>query len=386
MTKSLKDGECTHCYHEGDPVVNEAYQLPVMYALDDRYIIGRVLGEGNFGITYLAYDAKHNVRTAIKEYYPVGFAARQGSEVRPYSGDKTTYYNRGVEKFKAEAESLAQFADKPGIVKIRETLEANGTVYIIMEFVEGKTLEERLKLDNTLSEKDLLAIMKPLIASLAEMHEKGIIHRDIAPDNIIIEPSETAKLIDFGSAAVADGSGSSTMSIIKHGFAPEEQYDMSRERQGTWTDVYSLCAVMYRVLSGKLPPDSLDRLRVNNLEELPDTISESTRKAIHFGLEIFGDKRTQNAGELYAELYEGKISPLEDKKSGKTGNKKPGSGKNPDVIATPIQKPGEEIPKETKPAKEESAKEPKPMNTPAVVLGIIAALELVVIIVLMLPN
>jgi serine/threonine protein kinase len=386
MTKSLKDGECTHCYHEGEPVVNEAYQLPVMYALDDRYVIGRVLGEGNFGITYLAYDSKHNVRTAIKEYYPVGFAARKGTEVSPYSGDKTTYYNRGVEKFKSEAESLAKFADKPGIVKIRETLEANGTVYIVMEFVEGKTLEERLSLDNTMSEKDLLAIMKPLIASLAEMHEQGIIHRDIAPDNIIIEPSETAKLIDFGSAVVADGSGGSTMSIIKHGYAPEEQFDMNRERQGTWTDVYSLCAVMYRVLSGKIPPDSLDRFRNNNIEPLPDEISESTKKAISFGLELLSENRTKNAGELYGELYEGKKSPLDHKKGPKPNPKDTGGGKNEGVIATPILKPGEEIIKEPKPEKEpRPEKEAKPMNTPAVVLGIIAALELVVIIVLLLP-
>jgi serine/threonine protein kinase len=378
MTKSLKDGECTFCYHEGDPVVNEGYQLPVLYALDERYIIGRVLGEGNFGITYLAYDAKHNVRTAIKEYYPVGFASRTGSEVRPYSGDKTTYFNRGVEKFKAEAQSLAKFSDKPGIVKIRETLEANNTVYIIMEFVEGKTLEERLQLDNTLSEKYLLDVLRPLIASLAIMHEQGIIHRDIAPDNIIIEPSETAKLIDFGSAAVADGSGNSTMSIVKHGFAPEEQYDMNRERQGPWTDVYSLCAVMYRVLSGKLPPDALDRLRNNNIEPLPEEVSESTKKAISFGLEIFGDKRTQNAGELYAELYEGKISPLEDKKAAKADQKKSEKAKKEDVFETPIQKPGSE-------AASAAKSEPKPMNTPAVILGLLAAIELVIIIVLLLP-
>jgi serine/threonine protein kinase len=389
MTKSLKDGECVYCYHEGDPVVNEAYQLPVMYALDERYIIGRVLGEGHLGITYLAHDVKHNVRTAIKEYYPVGFAARAENEVRPYSGEKTAYYNRGIEKFKAEADALAKFSDKPGIVKIRETLEANGTVYIIMEFVEGKTLEERLKLDNTLSEKYLLDFLKPIIASLAEMHEKGIIHRDIAPDNIIIEPSETAKLIDFGSAiAASDGSGNSTMSLIKQGFAPEEQYDMDRKRLGTWTDVYSLCAVMYRVLSGKLPPDALDRLRNTPLEPLPDDISETTRRAITFGLEIFGNKRTQNARELYAELYEGKIRPIEGKitpvditesieKSKKEDDKKP---KKEDDIKPPVKKP------DSGPVKKATANEPKPMNTPAVVFGLLAALELVVIIVLLLPN
>jgi serine/threonine protein kinase len=375
MTKSITDGECKNCYHEGDPVINEIYQLPVMYALDERYIIGRVLGEGNFGITYLAFDAKHNVRVAIKEYYPTGFATRNGAEVKPYSGDKSAYFKRGVEKFKGEADALSQFADKPGIVKIRETLETNGTVYIVEEFVEGKTLEERLKLDNTLPEKDFLAILKPLISSLAEMHKKEIMHRDIAPDNIIIEPTETAKLIDFGSAVVADGSGNSTMSIVKHGFAAEEQYDMNRERQGPWTDVYSLCAVMYRVLSGKLPPDALDRLRGDKIEELPESISESTRNALKCGLIVFADKRTQNAEELYAELYEGKISPLLDPKAKKAADDKKAAKKvEKDVNVTPIQKPGEETPK----PKAEKTKDNK-LNVPALVFGIIAVFELLLI-------
>jgi serine/threonine protein kinase len=339
MTRSLENGECKFCYHEGNPVENESYQLPVMYELVDRYIIGRVLGEGNFGITYLAYDTNTNTRTAIKEYYPVGFASRNGTEVKPYSGDKTAYFNRGVEKFKSEADALSKFANKPGIVSILETVEANGTVYIVMEFVEGKTLADRLKIDNTMSEADLLAIMKPLISSLSDMHTEGIIHRDIAPDNIIIEPTETAKLIDFGSAVIADGSGNSTMSIVKHGYAPEEQYDMNRERQGPWTDVYSLCAVMYRVLSGKVPPDSLDRLRNDSLEELPRNISESTRKAIGFGLSVFQEKRSSHAGALYWELYDGKTSPLEEKKVKKAQPKKPENKKDSDVISTPIQKP-----------------------------------------------
>jgi serine/threonine protein kinase len=380
MTLSLEGGECKFCYHEGDPVENENYQLPVMYALDDRYFIGRVLGEGNFGITYLAFDAKHSVRTAIKEYYPTGFATREGDAVKPYSGDKTAYFNRGIEKFKSEATALSKFADKPGIVKIRETLSLNGTAYIVMEFVEGKTLEERLALDNTLSEEDVLKIFKPMINSLADMHKESIMHRDIAPDNIIIEPSETAKLIDFGSAVEADGSGNSTMSIVKHGYCAEEQYDMNRERQGPWTDVYSLCAVIYRVLTGKLPPDALDRLRDDKLEELPETISESTRKAISFGLAIFKENRTKDAGELYAELYEGKVSPLDKEKPKKTETKKP--DKIAGVLTTPIQKPGEVPPKPS----DAGEKQKDNLNVPAVIFGILAVLELAIIVVLMMPQ
>jgi serine/threonine protein kinase len=371
MTRSLENGECKFCYHEGNPVVNDDYQLPVMYELADRYIIGRVLGEGNFGITYLAYDTVNNIRTAIKEYYPLGFAIRRGTEVKPYSGDKTAYFNRGIEKFKSEAEALSKFADKPGIVKILETLEANGTAYNVMEFVEGSTLADRLKIDNTISEADLLTMMKPLISSLSDIHSEGIIHRDIAPDNIIIEPSETAKLIDFGSAVIADGSGNSTMAIVKHGFAAEEQYDMNRERLGPWTDIYSLCAVMYRVLSGKTPPDALDRLRNDSLEELPENISESTRKAIGFGLSVFQERRTSHAGALYWELYEGKTSPLEEINPKKITPKKP-EKKEKGVISTPIQKPGVQ-----------NEKERRPLNVPAIVLGIIAAVELSVIILML---
>jgi serine/threonine protein kinase len=372
MTLSLDGGECKYCYHEGEPVKNETYQLPVMYALNDRYIIGRVLGEGNFGITYLAFDSKNKSRTAIKEYYPVGFATREGTEVKPYSGDKTAYFNRGIEKFKSEADALSKFADKPGVVHIVETLTTNGTAYIVMEFVEGKTLEERLKLDNTLPEKEVLDMFKPLIAALSDIHSDGIMHRDIAPDNIIIEPTETAKLIDFGSAAIADGSGNSTMSIVKHGFAAEEQYDMNRERQGPWTDVYSLSAVIYRTLSGKLPPDALDRLRGDTIEPLPENISESTRRAIELGLSVFGDNRTQHAGELYAELYEGKVSPFDEKKK-KAEPKKKEKKKEDDVSATPIQKPGDEAAE----AKEEKQK--SKLNVPALVFGIIAVFELLLI-------
>jgi serine/threonine protein kinase len=372
MTLSKDGDDCKFCYHEGETVVNEEHQLPVMTELSKRYIIGKVLGEGNFGVTYLCFDKKHNTRVAVKEYFPAGFVKRNGKDVVSVTGGETAYFDRGMKKFKAEADALAALSGKPGIVQIRDTFEENGTAYIAMEYVEGTTLEKRFEIDNTFPEKDLLEMLKPVIKSLAEIHESGLVHRDIAPDNIIIQPDGTAKLIDFGQAAITDGSGKSTMALTKKGYSPEEQFEMDLERQGTWTDVYSLSAVIFRALTGTVPPDALTRFTNDPLELIDnlfrDTVSVSTRNAVKYGMGLTPEVRTQNAGELYAELYEGKTSPLAEAK-GKTphGSGKQEKKKKKDTIETPVQKPDFDIHKTVKYSK---------VNIPAIVLGVIAAGEL----------
>jgi serine/threonine protein kinase len=376
---SKDGGECGFCYYEGEPIVNDEHQLPVMSVLSERYVIGKVLGEGNFGVTYLCYDEKHNTRVAIKEYFPAGFVKRDGKDVVSVTGGETAYFDRGMKKFKSEADSLAKLSGKPGIVQIRDTFEANGTAYIVMEYVDGTTLEKRFTIDNILPEKDLLEMLKPVIKSLGEIHASGLVHRDIAPDNIIINSDGAAKLIDFGQAAITDGSGKSTMALTKRGYSPEEQFEMDLERQGPWTDVYSLSAVIFRALTGKEPPDALIRFANDPLAQIetlfPDGTSKAVKNAIKYGMGLTPEERTQNAGEFFAELYEGKTSPLADPKSKPHTEKKKKHEKN--VVTTPIQKPDFDINKNVKHSK---------VNIPALILGILAVGELAYIIFMFLTK
>ncbi len=304
-----KEVPCPHCGWQADTAERSPHQLPLQTILNGKYLVGCVLGEGGFGITYLGWDLNLDMKVAIKEYYPSGFVTRENTvttTVTPFSGDKREAFIKGLDKFVDEAKSLAKFYSLPGVVSVKDFFKENGTGYIVMEYVEGITLKQYLKKEGgKLPVFQVLEWVKPLIKSLTQMHEKGIIHRDISPDNIMITPDGEIKLLDFGAARDMSTEGGKSLSVLlKPGYAPEEQY-RTRGSQGPWTDVYALCATIYKGITGQTPPESMERVHDDTLEpptKLGVSINEVKEAALLKGLAVLQKNRYQNMNELYDAL------------------------------------------------------------------------------------
>lgn len=236
--------------------------LPVGTILNGRYVIGKALGQGGFGITYKSLDHKTGDVVAVKEFFPSSLCHR-ASEAHSISiastGTNDDFY-WGRERFLREAETLAGLGDLPGIVHVHEYFEENGTAYFSMDYVEGQDLKGYLKQHGgRIRWDELKLIVLPIMSALEAVHNRGIIHRDISPDNIYIKENGEAVLLDFGAARASLGERSKSISVIlKPGFAPKEQY-FSRGKQGRYTDVYAMGATIYRCLTGIEPPESLER-------------------------------------------------------------------------------------------------------------------------------
>ena len=237
-------------------------QLAPRTELAGQYLVGRSLGHGGFGIVYLGWDMNLQLRVAIKEYLPGDYATRSPdrASVAPYSGPSGEYFEYGLAKFLDEGRAIARFNDHPGIVPVLNFFKANGTGYLVMSYIPGRTLKEHLiARGGRLPYREALAIAMPVMDTLRAVHEVGLLHRDISPDNIYISNSRQVKLLDFGAARLALGDKSKSLSVIlKAGYAPKEQYQ-TKGNQGPWTDVYALGATIYRSLTGQIPPEALDR-------------------------------------------------------------------------------------------------------------------------------
>ncbi len=252
---------CPHCGYEVGTEAEEAIHMVPGTLFHDRYIIGKVLGFGGFGVTYLAWDGKLEQKVAIKEYLPSEFSTRVPGQttVSVFSGDKSEQFRQGLDKFVDEAQKLAKYQNEPGIVKVFDSFEDNSTAYIVMEYLNGMTLSQYVKANGVVSPRDAVDMLMPVMQSLKVVHADGLLHRDIAPDNIFITQEGECKLIDFGASRFATTTHSRSLTVIvKPGFSPEEQY-RSRGDQGPYTDVYSLAATIYSVITGKTPPDAMVR-------------------------------------------------------------------------------------------------------------------------------
>jgi serine/threonine protein kinase len=298
---------CPHCGH---PVVAgplEGSALPEGSILAGRYIIGRVLGTGGFGITYLGYDGALGRKVAIKEYLPSDFAARPlgSSRLSVFSGDAATYFKRGLASFLDEARRLATFAREGNIVAVHDTLEANNTAYIVMEYLEGRTLKELLREKGKLNFSEAMSIITPVLDALSAVHGAGIIHRDVAPDNIFIRTDGSVTLIDFGAArAFAQNANRSMTVVLKPGYAPIEQY-LSKGSQGPWTDVYATAATLYRMLTGTVPEESIQRSRKDGLtlpSRLGVNLPPAAEAALMTALAVEPEQRTRDIATLKAGL------------------------------------------------------------------------------------
>ena len=230
-------GPCPLCGYDGTGKDKKHPQaLRPGAILNGRYIVGRVLGQGGFGITYLALDNPSGERVAIKEYYPSELAGRglDGCTVAIHSEERAENFAYGKAQFLEEARTLAAVSGSGSIVRIYSYFEENGTAYFAMEYVEGVPLDEYLRQKSGhLTAQEAETLFLPLMAALETVHKKGIVHRDIAPDNLIVTGDGTVKLIDFGAARYSTGEKSKSLDVIlKHGFAPYEQY-MRRGRTCT---------------------------------------------------------------------------------------------------------------------------------------------------------
>ena len=260
---------CPRCGYPVNPQ-NESHQLPVGSMLRDRYQVGRVLGQGGFGITYLGRDTLMETVVAIKEFYPSGVVNRRSevsTHVECLTEKMDRHYQMSKERFLREAKALAKFRSIPEVVDLLDFVEENNTAYIVMEYVRGVDLAKYIQhKGGRLSADETFRILKPVMEALATVHKGGIVHRDISPDNIILDPMGGAKLLDFGAVrAVEDpdlekGLAKSTEAILKQGFAPLEQYN-TRGSLGPWTDEYAMCATIWYCLTGQIPEEAA--IRVN---------------------------------------------------------------------------------------------------------------------------
>ncbi len=236
--------------------------LPTGHYLNE-YRIDEVLGDGGFGITYLAWDTNLNCHVALKEFLPNDIAVRSGDNlsIHPKStGDKTSF-NWGLSCFIQEAKTLAQF-NHPNIVRVRRFFESLNTAYIVMDYEEGKSLDALLNSGETADEGEIRQLLEPLLDGLEIVHDGNCLHRDIKPGNIYIRDKDNSPvLLDFGSARYDVSSRSrSITAIVTPGYAPFEQYESQGATQGAWTDIYSLGAVLYRLISTQVPVEATERI------------------------------------------------------------------------------------------------------------------------------
>lgn len=334
------DGRCS-CGFDRKRYPSDSHYLPLnSFLKNGDYMVGKVLGEGGFGITYIGFDQNLLSRIAIKEYYPAGFAGRDISggtyDVCAYGGDYAEVYKKGLDAFLKEARMLTQFSAMEGIVKVRNLFEENKTAYIIMEYVEGVSIKSYVQRYGRIKPELVLKMMEQPIRALQAVHRKNLVHRDVSADNLMIGQDGRVTLIDFGAARSSNAMDEKTRTTIcKQGFSALEQY--SKEgKQGPWTDVYSICATMYYMLTGTVPKSSTERIvddTVVPLGQMDDILLGQDKKdAIMTGMAVKISERLQNMEALHSALY-GKLSesvtepeftfPKEEKPAVPTKKKEP---------------------------------------------------------------
>ena len=307
--EDLTEYPCSKCGFDPRQTGNAEYALPVETILEGKYLVGKVLGQGGFGITYIGWNLALERKVAIKEYYPSGQVSRQPGtqQLTWYTSSNARFAQEsGMEMFLKEARKMARVEDVSGVVKVKDLFRENGTAYIIMDFVEGETLKNRLKQTGPMSWEQAKEIFRPAIQTMEKVHRAGLIHRDISPDNLMLTPEGRVKILDLGAAKDLNiNSGASSMQVAKSGFSPFEQYSQ-RGGSGPWTDVYAMAATIYYTLTGKLPPAAIDRVEEDPISwTLPrlDTLPPEALEALKKALAVSTKQRTQSMEELEKGLF-----------------------------------------------------------------------------------
>ncbi|MCI5901623.1 MAG: serine/threonine protein kinase [Blautia sp.] len=259
---------CPHCGFCITEYKVNSHHLPPLTLLDDRYLLGRVIGEGGFGITYVALDFVTGEKVAIKELFVADILVRRNTRTVLPDGDvrKKNFYYECKMKFLQEADLLNKMRDKKGVVDIYRFFEANNTAYIVMEFLEGIDLLTYVKAQGgKISLEEAFRLLAPVMKSLMEIHRLGVYHRDISPDNIRCLKDGSIKIMDFGGAKYNYNEISSKYITLKQGYAPPEQYSCGY-KIGPWIDVYEIGATFYRCITGKVPVAAMERTMGTELE------------------------------------------------------------------------------------------------------------------------
>ena len=259
-----------------------------------------VLGRGGFGVTYRGWDTVADIAVAIKEYMPLDFAVREpNGDVYPRH-ELEAHYDWGLSEFLKEARMLAGFSH-PSIVRVLQLFEDYGTAYIVMEYIDGQTLFALYEAEGTLSEDWLRALLAPILAGLQQIHHADWCHRDIKPGNIMLRDAHTPVLIDFGAAQAATAEHGREERVVTPGFSPLEQYGRSERRDGPWTDLYAVGAVLYRGMMGFVPSDALAREERDDFEAVGKVAKRRYGRqltaAVDWALKLHPDDRPQSIDE-----------------------------------------------------------------------------------------
>ncbi|MCD8118347.1 MAG: BspA family leucine-rich repeat surface protein [Lachnospiraceae bacterium] len=290
---------CPYCGYD-----RQTEQMPSALRPDTilrgRYLVGRVIGRGGFGITYVGLDLTLEMKVAIKEYYPSGIASRNNSWSNQVVWDSVSQNQDAraqradsMERVLKEARRTAKLSDVSSIVSVHDAFQENETAYIVMEFIEGTTLKDYLASHGMMSWEECKQMLFPVMDGLAQAHDLGIIHRDISPDNIIIRPDGTAKLLDLGAAVdVSANDGHASTLVVKNNFSAAEQYD-ENGKIGSWTDVYAFAAMLYYCLTGKLMVPVIDRMMTQKALTFPaqPEVPEQVKNALKKALEVDQENR-----------------------------------------------------------------------------------------------
>lgn len=310
---------CPYCARETN-LQAKFNQLPIGTVLRNgkghAYLFGKAIGEGGFGMTYLAREMHSGKVVAIKEYFPIRCQPQRqpDSSVRPMETQRILFQN-GMQSFLSEASMLYAVHNIESIVHVLDFFESNGTAYMVMEYLDGTTFADLFKLQSRFEPTMLFRKFLPLMRDLERLHSAGVLHRDIAPDNIMLMPDGSLRLLDFGCARSLEDGKSMTV-VLKPGFAPLEQYQS--RGQGPYTDIYALCATLYYCLTGIVPPAAPERLTAV-FDGQPDplrapsahgiTISPTLERILLWGLSLQPAARPQSVAQLLEEIEKALSAP-----------------------------------------------------------------------------
>ena len=320
---ALAAGEtfCSECGRPYGSVETEPFALKPGTILDGKYLVGEMLGQGGFGITYIGFDLLLEQKVAIKEYYPMstGMVSRENSTTVVWSSAvmQKSGMEKGFDSFLKEARKMAKLGGIPGVVGVKSVFIQNETAYIVMDFIEGETLLKKLQREGPMDYGTCISLMTPIMQALAEVHKHGIIHRDISPDNIMVQSDGKLILLDLGAAKDLDiqgkdGNVQSSQMVAKHGFSPVEQYGQAG-KIGPWTDVYAMAATIYYCCTGVLPPSATDRMIEDTLTCRPRLTKEEF-DVLAFCMSVLPQNRPQNMDALLQIVTHpaGKTPPVRD--------------------------------------------------------------------------
>lgn len=310
---------CPHCGFNERELKQEAYYLTPGTVVGGKYIIGRALSYAGYTVTYIGMDAENNRKVLVKEYLPNEFSTRPegDKEVTIYSGDAKEQFEEGLTTFLNEANRIQQLGRPQGIMQVYDCVAENDTGYVISEYLEGQTLAQMLEGGKKFSPQEAKEFICEILEGLRRVHPLDVVHCDIAPETIVVTRTGEIKLLDFGATRYVTTANSKSLAIIlKQGYAPEEQY-RSQGVRGPWTDVYALGAVMYHMITGIVPIESVDRALVDELKapsQLGVPMPKNMENALMNALNVYQKDRTPSAEVFYRELNSDEVKRIQVKK------------------------------------------------------------------------